>query len=214
MPPLFKSLRRHCTAQSADRHYPRRSVGGSWVMLLFVPRSRLLAITIHPQLLQQPSIPPQPANTTFLLSNFTRQASQSRPRPICTSWNGGRRTYPGNCIFRHICITCGQWDQVRDCKDTTHNFPSSVGILAQDHQQGVDIVYPVDCLNQWFFCYTKLGVVCCPVLVVVLFCLLLICDWIGLLAGASEPARQARQPPDQYSGEILLRFCYSSERAI
>ena len=69
-------------------------------------------------LLQQPSIPPQPANTTVLSYNFTRPATQSRPRLICTSWNGGCCTYPGNCTFHHICITCGQQHQARDCKDT------------------------------------------------------------------------------------------------
>ena len=77
--------------------------------------------------LQQPSMPPQPANSRFLKTNFTRRASQLRPRPICTSWNGGCCTYPGNCAFRHVCITCGQRHQARECKDTPHDSPFKRG---------------------------------------------------------------------------------------
>ena len=41
-----------------------------------------------------------------------------RPRPICSSWNSGRCWYPGTCSFRHVCATCGQHHQARDCADT------------------------------------------------------------------------------------------------
>ena len=79
-------------------------------------------------LLQQPVMPPQPTVFMVLSFNNMRQAGQSRPWPICTSWNGGRCTYPGNCMFHHVCITCGQQHQVRDCKDSPHDSPFKCGL--------------------------------------------------------------------------------------
>ena len=78
--------------------------------------------------LQQPLMPPQPANPIVPSSINTRQAGQSRPRLMCTSWNGDRCTYPGNCTFRHVCFTCGQWHQARDYKDTPHDSPFKRGL--------------------------------------------------------------------------------------
>ena len=78
--------------------------------------------------LQQPLMPPQPANLTVPWSNNTRRAGQSKPWPICTSWNRGRCTYPGSCTFRHVCITCGQRHQARECKDTPHDSPFKRGL--------------------------------------------------------------------------------------
>ena len=43
--------------------------------------------------------------------------------PIYSSWNLGRCIYPGTCLFRHVCATCGQRHQVRDCADTPPDSP-------------------------------------------------------------------------------------------
>ena len=86
--------------------------------------------------LQQPLMPPQPANPMVSSSVSTRRAGHSRPRPICTSWNGGHCTYPGKCTFRHVCITCGQRHQVRDCKNTPHDSPFNCGLPNPETSSG------------------------------------------------------------------------------
>ena len=53
-----------------------------------------------------------------------RPQAQSLPRRpeslqrICISWNKGQCTFPGNCVFRHICETCQEQHKARECPST------------------------------------------------------------------------------------------------
>ena len=37
---------------------------------------------------------------------------------VCISWNQGACTYPGRCSYRHVCVTCQQDHQAKDCAQT------------------------------------------------------------------------------------------------
>ena len=75
--------------------------------------------------LQQPLVSHQVSNVPASSSSVSNRGEHRRP--VCTSWNGGRCTYPGRCSFRHVCITCGQRHMARDCRDTPQDSPYKRG---------------------------------------------------------------------------------------
>ena len=78
--------------------------------------------------MQQPLTSPMvPAVSTAADSG--RRPSRARPRPVCTSWNSGRCIYPGTCNFRHVCATCSQRHQARECRDTPAESPYRRGTV-------------------------------------------------------------------------------------
>ena len=132
----------------------KRTVGGSCCSLCRAVDHSPSQCALGP--LQQPSMPPQPANSRFFKTNFTRRASQLRPRPICTSWNGGCCTYPGNCAFHHVCTTCGQRHQARGCKNTPLDSPFKRGRPGPGSSRWLEpVTVLVDGLNQWLCCFVK-----------------------------------------------------------
>lgn len=82
--------------------------------------------------LQQPVVSHQ-AGTSGNTSTTNGGGRRDHPRfrPVCTSWNGGHCSYPGRCTFRHVCITCGQRHQARECKDTSQDSPYKRGLQSQ-----------------------------------------------------------------------------------
>ena len=45
-------------------------------------------------------------------------ATRRRPR-VCVSWNRGACLFPGQCIYRHVCVTCqSQSHKAKDCPKT------------------------------------------------------------------------------------------------
>ena len=71
------------------------------------------------QSVSSPFIPLPPGPSSFPTSGHTRP--QPRPetaRYICASWNSGACSYPGRCIYRHVCATCQLRHMAKDCTDT------------------------------------------------------------------------------------------------
>ena len=50
---------------------------------------------------------------------------------ICKSWNKGACILPGNCGYRHVCITCQQQHKARDCPTTPDTSFYKQGIPAR-----------------------------------------------------------------------------------
>ena len=44
--------------------------------------------------------------------------SSSPTRPICNSWNRGKCAYTPVCTYRHVCATCQEQHQAKDCAAT------------------------------------------------------------------------------------------------
>ena len=68
--------------------------------------------------MQQPlSLQPR-TSAPHTVAEGGRRPSQQRGQRICTSWNSGCCIYPGNCNYRHVCVTCYQHHQARECRKT------------------------------------------------------------------------------------------------
>ena len=91
------------------------------------------ALMYMQQLLTTPQAPAatpniQAAPNTHGSAN-RRQPTLSRTRSaratshICTSWNSGTRSFPGNCTYRHVCATCQLLHRAKDCPDTPNESP-------------------------------------------------------------------------------------------
>ena len=104
----------------------QRAVGGSFCSLCRGIDHPSSQCALSP--LQQPVLSQQSVNSGGSTAIGNRRPDHSRPRPICMSWNGGHCAYPGNCTFRHVCVTCGQRHQARECKDTPLDSPFKRGL--------------------------------------------------------------------------------------
>lgn len=70
--------------------------------------------------IQQP-LTPQPSagmTSSTMSTGGSHRPGQPRSQPICNSWNTGQCIYPGTCSFQHVCATCYQRHQARDCQQT------------------------------------------------------------------------------------------------
>ena len=81
--------------------------------------------------MQQPLTTQPPTTTVTTMRGSSRRFGQLRNRPICTSWNTGQCIFPGTCSYRHVCATCNQRHQARDCQDTPQDSPYRRGVRAQ-----------------------------------------------------------------------------------
>lgn len=74
-------------------------------------------------LIQQPTLPSVQEATLPAVSTAPQlpnnRGVRRRPRQfICISWNKGSCSYPGTCVYRHICATCQQRHMAKDCDST------------------------------------------------------------------------------------------------
>ena len=70
--------------------------------------------------MQQPltSKPSVGMSSSTMSTGGRHRHGQPCSRLICNSWNTGWCIYPGTCSSRHVCATCHQRHQARDCQQT------------------------------------------------------------------------------------------------